>query len=121
MPTKKTFSRSARKRSSSKNGPPRVSVRLNSRTGGWTWSTPKPARIPEHRSVEVHVVPGSNEGNWSVRNSGAERVSKTFRSQKEAVSYARERARERATVLFIHGRDGLIRSADSYAKGPKEK
>jgi hypothetical protein len=39
-----------------------------------------------------HVVP--NGGKWSVRKAGASKVTKTFRTQKEAISEARETAKK---------------------------
>lgn len=63
-----------------------------------------------------HVVP--NGGKWSVRKAGSSKVSGTFRTQKEAETVARERAKNQGTELYIHGRDGRIRSRDSYGNDP---
>ncbi len=63
-----------------------------------------------------HVVP--NGGRWSVRSSGASRVSGTFDTQREAIDVARERARRQGTELYIHGRDGRIRERDSFGRDP---
>jgi hypothetical protein len=59
-----------------------------------------------------HVVPNGEK--WSVWRSGASRATKTFATQNEAIDRAREIARNQATELFVHGRDGRIRSRDSY-------
>lgn len=59
-----------------------------------------------------HVVP--NNGGWSVRRSGASKASGVYRTQGEAIERARELARNQATELYIHGRDGRIRERDSY-------
>ncbi|HYD38543.1 MAG TPA: DUF2188 domain-containing protein [Allosphingosinicella sp.] len=65
-----------------------------------------------------HVIPSG--GKWSVRRAGATRASAVFETQAEAIERAREIAQNQATVVFIHGRDGLIRERepngrDSYA------
>lgn len=63
-----------------------------------------------------HVVP--NGGKWSVRSAGAQRASRTYNTQKEAIDDARERARRLRTELYIHGRDGRIRERNSYGQDP---
>lgn len=63
-----------------------------------------------------HVVP--RDGKWSVRKAGSDRVTKTYETQKEAISEARKIARNQGTELYIHGRDGRIRDRDSYGKDP---
>ena len=63
-----------------------------------------------------HVVPSG--GKWSVRSAGAERASRTFATQKEAIEDAREKARKQGTELYIHGRDGRIRERSSFGKDP---
>lgn len=63
-----------------------------------------------------HVVP--NGGKWSVRSAGAQRASRTFETQREAIDDARERARRQGTELYIHGRDGRIRERNSYGQDP---
>ena len=63
-----------------------------------------------------HVVP--NGGKWSVRSAGAQRASKTFDTQQEAIDTARERARAQGSELYIHGKDGRIRERNSYGSDP---
>ena len=59
-----------------------------------------------------HVVPHGQ--GWAVRSPSHVRVSGTFRTQKEAIEYARDAARSQGTELVIHGRDGRIREKSSY-------
>lgn len=59
-----------------------------------------------------HVVPRGNK--WAVRKGGAERVTRHFNTQHEAIEAARGIARRRGGEVFIHGRDGRIRERDSY-------
>jgi hypothetical protein len=64
----------------------------------------------------LHVVP-RNEG-WAVRVEGRIRATSIHRSQREAIAAARKLAKEAATQLVIHRRDGRIRDRDSYASNP---
>ena len=61
-----------------------------------------------------HVVP--RDGKWAVRRAGADRVSRKFDTQREAIEAARDIARNQGTELYIHGQDGRIRERDSYGK-----
>jgi hypothetical protein len=63
-----------------------------------------------------HVVP--RDGRWSVRKTGSNRVTRTYDTQREAISEARKIARNQGGELYIHGRDGRIRERDSYGKDP---
>ena len=63
-----------------------------------------------------HVVPSN--GKWSVRRAGASKATKSYATQAEAISRAREIARNQGTELYIHGRDGRIRERDSYGSDP---
>ena len=70
-----------------------------------------------------HVVPNP-AGGWTVRNSGATRVSRTFDTQAEAVRYGRTAAKKTHTELYVHGKDGTIKNKDSYGRDsfpPKDK
>ena len=71
-------------------------------------------RRPEGENL--HVVP-RNEG-WAVRVEGRTRATSIHRSQSEAIEAARKLAKEAATQLVIHRRDGRIRDRDSYAPDP---
>lgn len=64
-----------------------------------------------------HVVPNPT-GGWSVKKGGALKATKTFKTQKEAISYARELSRSQRSELYVHKRDGTIRSKDSYGNDP---
>ena len=60
-----------------------------------------------------HVVPNLN-GGWSVRKGGAERATKQFDTQKEAIRFAKRVSKNQKAELYIHRRDGLIREKNSY-------
>lgn len=61
-----------------------------------------------------HVVP--SEGRWAVRQSGNERATKVFDSQKDAVTHARGIAKKEGTTVYVHRKDGSISSTASYNK-----
>jgi len=64
-----------------------------------------------------HVVPNS-KGGWSVKKGGADRASKSFDNQSEAVSYARDIVRHQHLELVIHRKDGTIQPTVSYGNDP---
>lgn len=70
-----------------------------------------------------HVVPDQH-GRWSVRKAGADRATRAFDTQSDAVAYAREAAKKLGGELYIHRKDGTIRERDTYGNDPfppKEK
>lgn len=68
-------------------------------------------------SSSQHVV-RNPKGGWSVLRSGAERASKVFETQRDAVAYARDLAQRQGLELFIHGRDGQVRERSSFGRDP---
>ena len=63
-----------------------------------------------------HVAP--REKGWTVRKTGADRVTRKFDTQREAIEFARDLARKQRTKLYIFGKNGLIRKRVSYGKDP---
>ena len=61
----------------------------------------------------LHVVPSGSK--WSVRRAGASRATGIYKTQREAISRARELAQNQKTILYIHGTDGRIRERNSYS------
>ena len=64
-----------------------------------------------------HVVP-SSKGGWRVFRSGAGRAARVFDSQKEALDFARTRAKKAHADVYVHRRDGTIQERDSYGQDP---
>jgi hypothetical protein len=60
-----------------------------------------------------HVI-ASLSGGWSVVKNGAERASKNFSSQADAIQWARRVSSKQSTELFIHRTDGTVERRDSY-------
>ena len=63
-----------------------------------------------------HVVPLGN--GWAVKREGSKRFTVITERQKDAITVAREIARNNKTEIVIHGRDGKIRDKDSYGNDP---
>lgn len=51
---------------------------------------------------------------WGSRKEGADRLSKKFDTQKEAINYSREQAKKNKSEHRIQGKNGKFRDADSY-------
>ena len=66
---------------------------------------------------EQHVMHNS-KGGLDVKPAGAERASKHFDTQAEAVEYGREVARNQGAEFFTHGVNGRIRERNSYGNDP---
>jgi len=64
-----------------------------------------------------HVVPDP-DGGWNVLKGGADRASRHFDNQDEAIHWARKVSRTQNTELVIHKRDGTIRWKDSHGHDP---
>ncbi|MBR1297381.1 DUF2188 domain-containing protein [Bradyrhizobium sp. AUGA SZCCT0042] len=63
-----------------------------------------------------HVVP--HQSRWAVRSAGAKRVASVHERQSDAIEAARQTARSQQSELFIHNRQGQIRTRDSYGSDP---
>lgn len=64
-----------------------------------------------------HVVP-SSQGGWNVKKGGAEKASKHFNTQKEAINFAIGVSKNQESELLIHRKDGVIRDSRSYGNDP---
>ena len=64
-----------------------------------------------------HVVPLGN--GWAVKGEGGKKFTVITETQKDAITVAREIAKNNKSELLIHGRDGKIRDRDSYGNDPK--
>ena len=66
----------------------------------------------------IHVVPNGSQ--WAVKSSGNTRSTKITSTQNEAISVAREIAKNQRSELIIHGRNGVIREKNSYGNDPRK-
>ena len=63
-----------------------------------------------------HVVP--HQGDWAVKGSGNEKVTRVFETQHQAIDYAQQIAKNQQSEMFIHNRQGQIRERNSYGHDP---
>jgi hypothetical protein len=63
--------------------------------------------------LSKHVVP-SPAGGWAVKNAGAARATRTFDTLAEAVKFGRIAAKKMHAELYVHGKDGTIKTKNSY-------
>lgn len=75
-----------------------------------------PKKKANSNGENLHVVPRVD--GWAVRAEGRSRPTSIHKSQREAIEAARKLAKEAATQLVIHGRDGRIRERDSFRPNP---
>jgi hypothetical protein len=64
-----------------------------------------------------HVV--KHDDGWAVRKSKSDKVTKTFKTQADAIEYGRQVAINQETELFIHRPNGQIRDRNSYGNDPE--
>lgn len=64
----------------------------------------------------IHVV--RRGAQWGVLREGGDRASGLFGTQDQAISAARQMARQGKGELLIHGENGRIRARDSYGNDP---
>lgn len=57
-------------------------------------------------------------GRWAVHGEGNQRDTKLFDTQADAWEYAKRIAKNQQSELIVQGRDGRIRSKDSYGNDP---
>ncbi|MFO1443296.1 DUF2188 domain-containing protein [Bacillus sp. Bva_UNVM-123] len=64
-----------------------------------------------------HVTPHSG-GGFQVKGAENSRATKVFNTQREAISYGREIAKNQQSELVIHNLKGRIREKNSYGNDP---
>jgi hypothetical protein len=64
-----------------------------------------------------HVVP-TGDGKWGIRGEGNKKVTKKTPTQSEAISIARDIAKNQSSEVVIHRKDGKIRDKDSHGSDP---
>jgi hypothetical protein len=68
-------------------------------------------------ATAVHVVPRPT-GGWAVQREGGKRATSTHSTQAEAAKAGRTIAKRDKVEFFVHGKDGQIRTRDSYGHDP---
>jgi hypothetical protein len=63
-----------------------------------------------------HITPKG--GKWQVKGAGNVKATKIFNTQKEAINYGRNIAKNQQSELVVHRPNGQIRDKDSYGNDP---
>ena len=63
-----------------------------------------------------HVTPKGDK--WQVKGAGNQKATKLFNTQKEAIDYAKNIAKNQRSEVVIHRPNGTIRDKDSYGNDP---
>lgn len=71
--------------------------------------------MPNKKNVNVQ---STGDGDWGAKREGAERYSRRFDTQKEAIDYGRHLAQGSKGELTIRGTNGQIREKRSYGGDP---
>lgn len=67
---------------------------------------------------KIQRVTRRSDGKWQHKADGNKRATKVTKTQKEAIESAKKVAKKQKTEVVVHGRDGKIRSKDSYGRDP---
>ncbi len=59
-----------------------------------------------------------HDNKWAVKGEGNKRATKVTDTQKQAINVAKGIAQNQKSELIIQGRDGKIKSKDSYGNDP---
>lgn len=68
--------------------------------------------------MKKNVFVVKTDDGFGVKVQGNSRNSKNFDTQKDAISYGRDIAKDNKSELRIQGRDGKWRDSDSYGNDP---
>lgn len=68
------------------------------------------------KGTNQHVT--KHPGGWQVKGAGNSKATKVTTTQQEAIKIARNIAKNQASELIIHGKNGQIRQKDSQGNDP---
>lgn len=69
----------------------------------------KPAVVKKTSSKKYHIAQRSDDNMWQVKAEGAEKALKLFKTQQEAIDYAKKVADNQEGSIMIHKKDGSFR------------
>lgn len=64
------------------------------------------------------IVGPSGDNRWTLKANGSSKPISTHQKQSTAITKAEQIAKEQKTELIVRGRDGKIRSKDSFGPDP---
>lgn len=65
-----------------------------------------------------HIVYNDDNNVWQVKKENAEKATKNYETQKEAINAGRDLAKKQESELIIHKKTGEIREKNSYGSDP---
>ncbi|MBT7641750.1 MAG: DUF2188 domain-containing protein [Rhodobiaceae bacterium] len=68
--------------------------------------------------TDDYIVGPSAGGKWQTKRGGAKKASAAYDTQAEAISRARELAKNSSGEVIVQGKNGQIREKNSYGKDP---
>lgn len=69
-------------------------------------------------SIKSYHIIANLKGGWNVIRTDAERATKSFATQKEAIEFGRSLSRNHDTELIIHERNGRLADKIFFGKDP---
>ncbi|WP_223901269.1 DUF2188 domain-containing protein [Adlercreutzia equolifaciens] len=69
-------------------------------------------------SLKDQHVTKRPDGLWQLKGEGNSRATRIFDTQRDAIEYGRDVARNQGSELVIHRPDGRIRDKDSHGRDP---
>jgi hypothetical protein len=67
-----------------------------------------------------HVIP-AGDGDWKVKERGAERAVKIFEDKSDALALAKEIAKNSSlSQVVVHGKNGVIQTEYTYGQDPEK-
>lgn len=67
-----------------------------------------------------HVTP-TDDGDWKVKERGADRAVKIVEDKSDALDFAKELAKNAGLgQVIVHGKDGTIQTEHTYGKDPEK-
>lgn len=71
----------------------------------------KPEVVEEKSSIKQYHISKREDGRWQVKNVKAEKALKIFKTQKEAIDYAKGVAKNQEGSIRVHSKAGKLRKA----------
>jgi uncharacterized protein YdaT len=87
---------------------PKQAVKTNKVQSNETHIDKKETTVPKKRKAVIHITKHKS-GGWQVKKEGAQRALKLFKTQKEAIDFAKTIESEKGTGYIIHKTDGSTR------------
>lgn len=99
-----------------KDGSSKTIKYFNSKQEAFDWGR-QAAKKQKDEKTSQHIVKDA-KGGWVVKKGGSSKATKYFDKKQDAIDWGRKVAKNQKAELYIHSKDGKIRSKDSYGSAP---